>query len=82
MWKAWAGRLKHQDDSLALVQSALVETNKTLTVILADTGHTTNQVQANTAKINELAETTAVLKAWREDYIRATAVPPAPGGSS
>ncbi len=76
LWKAISGRLKQQDADNAIVQNALVEANRTLAVMLADSGHVSGQVQANTTKIAELAETTAVLKAWREDYIRAALPPP------
>lgn len=77
LWKGIAGRLKKQDADNAVVQNALIEANKTLAVMLADSGHVATQVQVNTSKIAELAETTAVLKAWREDYIRA-ALPSVP----
>jgi hypothetical protein len=73
MWKTITARLKEQDADNAAVQTALTETNKTLAVLLNDSGHAQMQTNANTSKIAQLSEATAVLTSWREEYLRRAA---------
>lgn len=70
MWRASAGRLRKQDETMALVQASATEQNKALAILLADHNHVAVQVATDTAKTSELDKSLAVLTSRVDDHLR------------
>lgn len=70
MWRAWAGRLRKQDEILAVMQASATEQNKALAILLADHNHVAMQVATDTAKTSDLDKSLAVLTSKVDDHLR------------
>ena len=70
MWRAWASRLRKQDEAIARIVEASTESNKALAILIADHNHVSERVKVNSAQLNELEKSTAVLASQVHEHHR------------
>ena len=61
MWRAWAQRLKKQDETIAEIVKAATESSKALAILLSDHNHVAVAVANHNTQLMELEKSTAVL---------------------